>query len=334
MRFDVTAFGELVIDMIPTVQADGNYLFAAKPGGAPGNLAAGVARVGLSAAMLSKVGPGYLGDLLIETLARAGVDTRWIIRSAAETTALAIVSVNAERERDFVLYREGCADASFAADEVALDVVRASRVLHVGSLSLATPASAEAQRLAVASARAAGALISTDVNFRPAIWRDPDAMVATGREAVASADIVKVSEEELLALTGIADTASAVRALWHPRLKVLAVTRGPKGAELFTADHHLEIAGFEVEVVDTVGCGDAFMAALLAGLLATGLSELNEKALFDIGRSACAAGAVIAGVAGAMEHMPRLQDIADLIRTAGKPRGAAVSRRARRGQAP
>jgi sugar/nucleoside kinase (ribokinase family) len=141
--------------------------------------------------MLSKVGPGDLGDLLVNALAQAGVDTRGVVRGVVETTALAVVSVDAKGERDFVLYRQGCADASFAADEVALDVVRASRVIHVGSLSLATPASAGAQRLAIATAIAAGALISADVNFRPALWRDREAMLATGREAIAHADIVR-----------------------------------------------------------------------------------------------------------------------------------------------
>ena len=139
-RFDVVALGELVIDLVPVSETGSRQLFAAKPGGAPGNVAAGIARLGLSAAMLSKVGPGSLGDLLIDTLAAAGVHTGAIARSTAETTALAVVSTGPDGERDFVLYREGCADASYAAEEVALDVVRASRLLHVGSLSLATPA--------------------------------------------------------------------------------------------------------------------------------------------------------------------------------------------------
>jgi fructokinase len=325
--FDVAALGELVIDMVPAVAAGRPDLFAAKPGGAPGNLAAGIARLGLHAAMLSKVGPGHLGDLIIATLERAGVDTRGVVRAGVETTALAIVSVDAAGERDFVLYREGCADASFAADEVALDVVRAARVLHVGSLSLGTPASAAAQRRAIATAIDAGALVSADVNFRPALWRDKEAMLATGREAVASADIVKVSEAELHALTGGADTAAVARALWHPRLKLLAVTRGAQGAELFTERCRCTVPGFAVPVVDTVGCGDAFMAALLVGLRGTDMTALEERTLYDIGRFACAAGAVVAGVAGAMENMPRRADIAALLGSTEPPDIAAGSRR-------
>ena len=309
----MVALGELVIDMVPVAGAGGERLFAAKPGGAPGNVAAGVARLGLRAAMLSTVGPGHLGDLLIAALAQAGVDTRGIVRAGVETTALAVVSVDAKGERDFVLYREGCADASFAADEVALDVVRASRVIHVGSLSLATPLSAGAQRLAIATAIDAGALISADVNFRPAIWRDREAMLATGREAIAGADIVKVNEAELYGLAGMDDLFAAARAIWHPRLKVLAVTRGAEGAEIFTPTLHCHVPGFAVAVVDTVGCGDAFVASLLAGLIDVDLEALDKPALLEIGRSACAAGAAVARVAGAMENMPRRDEIAALL---------------------
>ncbi len=178
---------------------------------------------------------------------------------------------------------------------------------------MALPCRREAQRLAVKTAKKAGALISTDVNFRPAIWSNPDEMHATGREAIASADIVKVSAEELLALASAADTASAVRSLWHSGLKLFAVTHGARGAELFTTRCHVSIAGFPVKVADTVGCGDAFTAALLTGLPLERIATLREEELYNIGRAACAAGAAVARVAGAMEHMPRRQDITTLI---------------------
>ncbi len=79
-----------------------------------------------------------------------------------------------------------------------------------------------------------------------------------------------------------------MKALWHPALKVLAVTKGAAGADLFTAERRVYIAGFSVLVVDTVGCGDAFMAAFLVGLLAADIAALDEDILFQIGRRACA----------------------------------------------
>ena len=117
-RYDVTAFGELVIDLIPAGHDGDEPLFAARPGGAPGNVAAGIARLGLRAAMLSKVGPEPFGDLAVRALAAAGVDTAAIRRATTETTALAAVAVDESGERDFTLYRADCADASYAAGEV------------------------------------------------------------------------------------------------------------------------------------------------------------------------------------------------------------------------
>jgi sugar/nucleoside kinase (ribokinase family) len=94
---------------------------------------------------------------------------------------------------------------------------------------------------------------------------NPDEMHATGREAIAIADIVKANAEELLALASAADTASAVRSLWH------------SGPELFTPSCHVSFAGFPVKVADTVGCGDAFMAALLTGLPLERIATLREE---------------------------------------------------------
>ena len=145
-----------------------------------------------------------------------------------------MVALDEKGDRDFALYRANCADASYAPEEVDADVIRASRLLHVGSLSLATPVSTAAQRHAVQVAREAGLLVSADPNLRPAVWADKTAMIAAGREAVDSADIVKLSGEELAMLSGADDAAEGVRRLWHPRLKVMAVTDGERGAVIHT----------------------------------------------------------------------------------------------------
>ena len=314
MRFDVAAFGELVIDLIPAGRDGDEPLFAARPGGAPGNVAAGIARLGLRSAMLSKVGREPFGDLVVKALSAAGVDTAAIRRAVTETTALAAVSINATGERDFTLYRAGCADARYAPEEVETSIIRDARLLHVGSLSLATPASAAAQRLAVATAREAGACVSADPNLRPSAWHDHEAMLAAGREAVASADIVKLSAEELAILSGSGNEPDAVRQLWHPGLRLMAVTKGARGSNIYTEDWMVQVDGFTVDVVDTVGCGDAFMAALLAGLLAMDLSRLDRATLTAIGQRASAAGAVMATKAGAMTRMPQPHEIDGLIR--------------------
>ena len=315
--FEAAALGELVIDLIPAAQQSGPPLYVARPGGAPGNVAAGLARLGNRTLMLSKVGPGAFGDLLIETLAAAGVATSGVARATSEPTALAVVSLAENGERDFTLYRQGCADANFSEDELPIETLRGCRLLHVGSLSLATPVSAAAQRRAIAMVCAGGGIISADVNLRPALWRDLEAMRATGIEAAAAANILKVSEEELALLTGTNDIKAGAQALWHPLLQLLAVTRGSAGATLLTGDHCVEVPSVPVRVVDTVGCGDAFMAALLAGVLQHGTAALSEQHLGALGRFACLAGAVMAGISGAMAAMPQRADIEALQRSVG-----------------
>lgn len=307
MRYDVTALGELVIDLVPVASPAG-LAYLPKPGGAPGNVAAGAARLGLAAAMISKVGAEAFGGLALAALGNAGVAVEGVLRTPAHNTALAVVSLTPEGERDFFFYRENCADSNFSAGEVPVEMVQASRVLHVGSLWLATPTSAAAQRRALGCARQCGALVSADPNFRPAFWRDPDRMRQAGLEVVRAANIVKLSGEELKLLTG-SSGIDAARSLWHPGLIALAVTRGAAGADLFTREHAVSLDGFAVTPVDTVGCGDAFMASLLAGLLGCGFSDLSEARLRRIGERACAAGALMATVTGALESMPTMAKI-------------------------
>jgi fructokinase len=303
MRYDVTTLGELVIDLIPDRSAT-SLAFVAYPGGAPGNVAAGLARLGMKSAMISKVGEDVFGHAAVEALAAAGVATQALIRTRAHNTALAIVSRDATGEISYAFYRENCADANLAEQEIPTDVIAASRILHVGTLLLATPVSAAAQRFAVASAKSSGVRISADVNFRSAFWRDPDTMRRAGLEMVRAASVVKVSRDELELMAGDNEPRSAVRSLWHPDMLLFAVTRGSAGADLYTAEEVVSVHGFPVDAVDMVGCGDAFMASLLADLVTERLTPPRGTALQHVAKRACAAGALVATRSGALLAMP------------------------------
>jgi fructokinase len=303
-RFDVAAFGELVIDLVPARDAEGQGCFAPKPGGAPGNVAVGVARLGGRAAMLSKVGDEAFGRLLTATLIRYGVSVDGVVSTRDGNTALAIVTLTPEGDRDFMFYRAGGADTTYAPDEVNVDIIRASRILHVGSLILGNPISAAAQRHAVKTAQDAGVLVSVDVNLRQSLWPNQQDMRAAALGAAGVANVLKVSEDELAFLTGTPDRADGIGRLWHPGLRITAVTLGGAGAMLATPQHRITVPGFTVQVVDTVGCGDAFMASLLADLASSQFDLDSVGALETLGRRACAAGAVTATAAGAMESLP------------------------------
>jgi fructokinase len=256
------------------------------------------------------VGDDAFGRLLIETLAGYGVATGGVIRTNAAPTGLAVVTVDAAGDREFMFYRTGGADSTYMAAEVDEDAIRAARVLHVGSLMLAEPHPASAQRQAVAVAQGHAVTISADVNLRPSLWSDPDDMRLAALETVRAANILKISDEELTFLTDCTDRAQAVRLLWHPGLRAVAVTLGPAGAEVFTELLQVAVPGYHVPVVDTVGCGDAFMACLLTDLARSDFDLATEATLARLARRACAAGAIAAMGAGAMESLPSAERLA------------------------
>jgi fructokinase len=297
-HYDVAALGELVVDLVPTRDAFGHFCFAPKPGGAPGNVAVGVARLGGRAAMLSKVGEEAFGRLLIATLAANAVATDGVLSTRDANTSLSVVTVAPDGDRDFMLYRNGCAESTYAPAEVAVDIIQASRILHVGSLLLGEPVSATSQRHAVRVAQEAGVTISVDVNLRASLWRDPADMRAAALEAASVANVLKVSDEELAFLTGSTDLRVAIAKLWRPGLRVIAVTMGAAGALLATAEVCARVPGFAVKVVDTVGCGDAFMASLLVDLTTSPADLASTTGLARLARRACATAA------GAMDSLP------------------------------
>ena len=311
MTFDVACLGDLVMDLVPE-----GGLLAPSPGGAPGNVAAGLAKLGRRVAMLAKVGDEGFGREIIATLSRYGVDTSGIVADPLCKTRLSVVTLSPEGERSFIFYKDNPADAMLRAEEIDSTKIADARILHVGSLLLASPVAAEAQRHAMEVARRHGRLISADPNLRPSLWPDSATMIAACRELVASAQIVKLSEDELLTLSGEDSIDAAVRKLWHPELRLLAVTKGAAGAVLFTAKHHVTCDGYRVATIDTLAAGDAFMAALLSDFLDTGPDTENEARLALILRRACAAGALATTRKGAMASLPAAADIDRLLASA------------------
>ena len=317
-EWDVTCLGELLIDLVPHSKSNGEWLYAPSPGGAPGNVAVGLARLGRRAAMLGKVGNDGFGNMIVSALNRHGVDTSGVSRSACEKTGLSVITLGPAGDRDFVFYRDNPADLAIDLDDVNPELIEHSTVLHLGVLPISAPRSAAAQNKAISLAKAAGRLISVDPNFRPALWQDHSAMLLAGRELIAQADIVKLNENELFALVEGSSIEKAARTLWHKDLKMLAVTKGAYGAELFTTTKRFACEGFAVESSDTTAAGDAFTASLLSGLLEIAVNTADHDQLSNILRSACAAGALATTKKGAMASVPGREDIAQFMKERGE----------------
>ncbi len=315
VAWDVACFGELVMDMVPHSIVDRQWFYLPSPGGAPGNVAVGLAKLGRRAVMLSKVGDEAFGSLIISALQSYGVGTAGIVRGAHEKTGLSVVTHGPAGERDFIFYRDHPADLAIDADDVKTELIENASIAHFGVVPLSAARSSAAQRKAVSIAKAAGKYVSFDPNFRPALWPNTSSMLQAARECISQADIVKLSEDELFALAPGCTIEEAVRSLWCKGLKIVTVTKGKQGAELFTDTGKLSCEGFAVDAIDTTAAGDAFMASLLSGLIDIGMAKHGEEQLALILRSACAAGALATTVRGAMASLPDAKAIAQLLRS-------------------
>ena len=197
--------------------------------------------------------------------------------------------------------------------ELARDVIAGASVLHVNTVMLLGEVSTRTQNDAIETARNAGRVVSVDLNFRRSLWRDLGQMVRAGRALIRQAAILKMTEDELRDVARNDTIPDCVRAIWHPDLRICAITKGAAGAELFTAEHHVAFSGFAVNAIDTTGAGDAFAASLLSDLTETAIDLSSKTNLSHLLRRACAAGAISTTRKGGMESMPERIQINGLV---------------------
>lgn len=313
---------DLLIDMFPAEV--GRRLaevsaFFPKPGGASANVAVAAQRLGVSTAFIGKVGDDAFGHHLIDVMRGEGVGTRGIRLDDEARTTMAVIALPTEHDAEFVFYRNPGADQRLLPEELDRDLLASGQALHVGSLSLTDEPSRSAAFEAVRLAKASGALISFDANYRPSLWQSPAAALAQYHALIPQVDLLKVNEVELAMLAGgrwspaggelTIDTA--VDALLAGGPSLVVVTLGRQGSYFRCAAGGELVPGFQVATVDAVGCGDAFVAGVLAQLLAVDdwRSQLTVQRLRGVLRYANAVGALTATKRGAIPAMPTAAEV-------------------------
>ncbi|XP_051116860.1 fructokinase-2-like [Andrographis paniculata] len=313
----IVSFGEMLIDFVPT--ASGVSLaeapgFLKAPGGAPANVAIAVARLGGKSAFIGKLGDDEFGRMLAGILTENGVSADGVNFDKGARTALAFVTLRADGEREFMFYRNPSADMLLTPDELNLELIRSAKVFHYGSISLIVEPCRSAHLKAMEVAKEAGALLSYDPNLRLPLW--PSAEYA--KEQIMSiwekADVIKVSDEELVFLTGSSkvDDEDAM-SLWHDKLKLLLVTLGAKGCRYYTKHFRGTVGGYHVETVDTTGAGDSFVGALLGKIVDDHSILEDEARLKAVLEYACACGAITTTKKGAIPALPTHSQVAALL---------------------
>lgn len=313
---DIITLGELLIDMTQDgTDEQGNGRFTAYPGGAPANVAVAAARLGADTGFIGKVGDDSFGRSLAETLRKEGVNTDGLFVSDSVPTTMAIVSVDASGEREFSFYRNPGADTQLTTEE-AVSVIENDLplILHAGSLSMTTSPSREACEEALRFAKERGVIISYDPNYRAALWDTEENAVAMMKKLLPLADILKVSDEEMLMLTGTEDfeEGSLVLSGYGPRL--VLVTLGSQGVFVRYGEYAEVVPGFRVKVADTNGAGDTFLGAMLAQIAGRSEKEnllggLDQETLRDYLTYANKAASLTCSRHGAIPAMPTAEEM-------------------------
>lgn len=311
--FDVAAVGELLIDFTPAgISGQNHALYEQNPGGAPANVLACLTNLGRSTAFIGKVGNDQFGRFLKQTLDQAGINTKGLILTDACHTTLAFVHLNSQGDRSFSFYRNPGADLLLEADEVDTNLIRASRIFHYGSVSLSDEPSRSATLAAARQAREAGCLISFDPNLRLMLWSSDELARSVVLAAIPGTDVLKLSDDELLFLTGESDPSRGASLLIEKyQLKLVLITMGPRGA--FASNGHVQAASpaYDVQTVDTTGAGDAFAGTFLDQILEHDLKldQLNQSDLACMLAFANAAGSLATTRKGAIPAMPTREAI-------------------------
>ena len=313
---DVIALGELLIDFVSTesgVSLTQAPAFKKAPGGAPANVAVALARLGVDSAFFGKVGNDEFGRFLGGVLENNGVDLSGLHFSDEARTMLAFVSLMEDGERDFMFYRHPSADMLYTPDEVDADLIWGAKVFHFGSITLIDEPAGSATRHALQMAHEAELLVSYDPNLRMSLWPNSDA----AREGILStwkqAHIIKVSGEELHFISQEPQERAAIEALWHDDLRLLVITDGPLGCRYITPAGSGQVGGFAVDVVDTTGAGDGFVAGLLSQIVEDKSILDNKTALERTLRFANAVGALTTTQLGAIPSLPTAEAVQTLL---------------------
>ncbi len=299
--------------------------FAAYVGGSPLNISVGGKRLGLNTVALTALGPDPVGDFILHFLNKEGVNTDYIPRKPGRRTSAVVLGIEPPDRFPLVYYRDNCADIELTIDDVLASPAARCKVFQFAGTNLSREPSRSATFFAAEIARASGAEVVFDVDFRPDQWHDPRAFGVTARAILPLVDIVLGTDDEINAamlqdpeqitlthsqvsdakVTGNVDEGIAQLLARGP--KALVQKRGVHGARthLKREDGRIEqidSPGYPVEVYNILGAGDAFAAGFICG-------RLRGMDWRQAGRLGAACGAIVVTKHGCANFMPTWEEV-------------------------
>ncbi|MEY9484762.1 5-dehydro-2-deoxygluconokinase [Streptomyces calvus] len=319
--FDLITMGRIGVDLYPLqtgvplsqVETFGKFL-----GGSAANVAVAAARLGRSAALVSRTGADPFGSYLHDALREFGVDDRWVTPVAAYPTPVTFCEIFPPDDFPLYFYRRPKApDLEIHPGELDLAAVRAAGIFWVTGTGLSEEPSRSATLTALEARNRAGTTVF-DLDWRPMFWRDPEQARPYYREALRHATVAVGNVEECEVATGEREPGACAEALLAAGVELAVVKQGPKGVLAVHRDGtRAEVPPVPVEVVNGLGAGDAFGGSLCHGLLSGWDLERTV-------RHANAAGALVASRLACSSAMPTEPEVADLLARAASPHAAGL----------
>lgn len=303
--------GDALVDFLPVKSVDGRDAIVPVAGGSCLNIAVGMARLGAPAGFVGGISTDLFGRMIADHALSSQVELRYVRRSDLQTTLAFVRQVGGEPQ--YAFYDEGTASRNwqYRRGSIPFDRIEA---LHVGSTTLTNDHGA-AQALAMVEDTRGAVTVSFDPNCRPNLVRDKTRYLVRMNAFAAAADIVRMSDVDFEFLYGGTDYAAKAKSLIELGTRLVVLTRGIKGAQAWHSEAgSVEVETPAVDVVDTIGAGDSFQAALLFALRAVGrigrqaLRRMNSDELCRTLSFAASCAAFTCGRAGA--DPPRQADVA------------------------
>jgi len=266
-------------------------------GGNANNTAIGLAKLGISAGAMGKIGQDGFGDFVLQTLEKNGVDTHGIVRDSKANTSVTFVVVASDGERSFLHYMG--ANAAFSEADIDLELIKKSRILHVAGSFVMPNFDGEPTANILRRAKEAGVITSLDT-----VWDVSGNWLRTLEPCLPYVDIFLPSIEEAKQLTSLDSPPDIAAFLLDYGIQTVGLKMGERGSYVRTKDEELYVPAYPANVVDTTGAGDAYIAGFLAG----------TKMGWDLKRTAELAAATGAACVTAIGTTTGIQDLEETLR--------------------
>ena len=322
-KWDVICLGRASVDLYAEqigARLEDVTSFAKYIGGSSLNIATGTYRLGLKSAMITRVGGEQFGTYIMEQLQKEGVDTSQIVIDKDRLTALAILGIKNKEQFPLLFYRDNCADAALCADDINEDAIASSKALLITGTHLSKQPILGASLQALEYAKKHGVKRCLDIDYRPVLWGltskgdgdtryvADDSVTEHLQSILEHFDLVVGTDEEIHIAGGTTDTVQALRNIRELTDAVIVFKRGALGATVYEGDipdnldDGINAVGVQVDVLNVLGAGDAFMSGFLRGWI---VGDGVEKAL----QYANASGALVVSRHGCTPAMPTWEEL-------------------------